>query len=101
MVFTGNFFVLPYNSSLSIRFIVGLLALMTVILFNGYTTALTSFLTVQKLNPVVNSFQELASSKQYHLVAPLLSFMSTFFLVYWLFFFVILIFSYYTAHDTN
>jgi len=79
--FIGNFFVLPYTSFLSIRFIVGLVALMTVILFSSYTTTLISFLTVQKLKPVVNSFQELASSKEYQLVVPLQAFISTVFLV--------------------
>jgi len=78
---TGNFFVVPYKSFLSIRCIIGLLALMSVILFSGYTTTLTSFLTVQKLKPIVNSFQELASSKQYQLVQPLQLSTGTIFLV--------------------
>ena len=72
---------MAFQSFLSIRFIIGLLALMSVILFSGYTTTLTSFLTVQKLKPIVNSFQELASSKQYQLVQPLQLSTGTIFLV--------------------
>lgn len=37
--------------------------LMTVILINAYASNLISFLTVPKLNPIVESFEDLAASR--------------------------------------
>ena len=78
----GNYFILPYKSFLSVRLTVGIWVLMTVALFSFYTSCLTSFLAVDKLKPIVNSFEELASSKEYHLVQPAHAETLDFFLVH-------------------
>ena len=41
--------------------------LMAVVLINSYTGNLTSYLSVPKLNPIPNSFGELAASSDYKL----------------------------------
>ena len=40
---------------------------MAVVLINSYTGNLTSYLSVPKLNPIPNSFEELAASSDYKL----------------------------------
>jgi hypothetical protein len=42
---------------------------MTVVLANAYAGTLFSFLSVAKLNPIINSLDELATSTQFQLVA--------------------------------
>ena len=41
--------------------------LMAVVLINSYTGNLTSYLSIPKLNPIPNSFDELVSSSDYKL----------------------------------
>ena len=45
----------------------GMWCLMAVVLMNSYTGNLTSYLSVPKLNPIPNSFEELAASSDYKL----------------------------------
>ena len=45
----------------------GMWCLMAVVLINSFTGNLTSYLSVPKLNPIPNSFEELAASSNYKL----------------------------------
>ncbi len=51
-------------SRLSIRLMVGLWLLVTIILMNLYGSTLASYLTLTKMKPIPNSFEELAEN--YH-----------------------------------
>ena len=60
-----------YHVSLNSRatsVLVGLWCLMTVVLANGYAGTLFSFLSVAKLEPIINSLEELAMSNDIQLV---------------------------------
>ena len=46
----------------------GLWMLMTVVLANGYAGTLFSFLSVAKLEPIINSLDELANSTEVQLI---------------------------------
>lgn len=48
--------------------LVGIWCLMAVVLANGYGGVLFSFLSVTKLEPIVNSLEELAQSKNLQLI---------------------------------
>lgn len=48
--------------------IVGVWCLMTVVLANGYAGTLFSFLSVTKLEPIINSVEDLAYSKDVKLI---------------------------------
>ena len=61
---SGNY--LP-NKKLSVRMLTGIWCLMAVVLINSYTGNLTSYLSVPRLNPIPNSFDELADSSDYKL----------------------------------
>lgn len=62
---------MPYNSRSAVRLSVGVWVLMSGVLIAVFTTLLTSYLTVPKLKPIVNSFRELGASNHYKLVEPL------------------------------
>ena len=47
---------------------VGTWLLVTVVLANGYAGTLFSFLSVAKLEPIINSLEELANSKDVQLI---------------------------------
>ena len=72
----NNFYVLiyifvGYSTNLRSRasyIAVGVWCLMAVVLANAYAGTLFSFLTVTKLEPIVNSLEELANSKQLQLL---------------------------------
>lgn len=51
------------------RLSVGLYCLVAVVICNAYTGTLTSFMTVPKLKPIVQSLEELAESDVYKLTA--------------------------------
>ena len=53
------------NKKLSVRVLTGMWCLMAVVLINSYTGNLTSYLSIPKLNPIPNSFEELAASSDY------------------------------------
>ena len=55
------------NKKLSVRLLTGIWCLMAVVLINSYTGNLTSYLSVPKLNPIPNSFAELAASNEFKL----------------------------------
>ena len=48
--------------------VVGAWVLMTVVLSISYASTLTSFLSVKKLGPVINSLEDLSNSKDTQLV---------------------------------
>lgn len=50
---------------LSIRLMVGLWLLVTIILMNFYGSTLTSYLTLTKMKPIPNSFEDLAKNHDY------------------------------------
>lgn len=54
-----------------VRLSVGVWILMSGVVIAFFTTLLTSYLTVPKLKPIVNSFHELRASNRYKLVEPL------------------------------
>ena len=60
---------------------VGIWCLMTVVLANAYAGNLLSFLSVPKLEPVINSLKELAHSKKFQLLIQAQSEISFRFLV--------------------
>ena len=49
------------------RLITGVWCLMVVVLMNYYASVLTSFMTVSKLAPVLNSLEELAANSKMQL----------------------------------
>ena len=61
--------------------LVGIWCLMAVVLANAYAGTLFSFLSVAKLEPIVNSLQELARAKQLKLIVKDRSELSDRFLV--------------------
>ena len=62
-------------------FAVGIWCLMTVVLANAYAGTLLSFLSVAKLEPIINSLTELANSEDVQLVIQARSEMAIRFLV--------------------
>jgi glutamate receptor, ionotropic, invertebrate len=56
----GEYF---HERKLPVRILVAIWCLMALILVNSYTGNLISYLTVPKMKPVVNSFEELANSQ--------------------------------------
>lgn len=56
--------------------------LSAVVICNAYTGTLTSFLTLPKLKPIINSLEELAASNRYKLTAELNSAFTDTFLVF-------------------
>ena len=48
----------------SLRLIIGAWCLATLVLLNAYGSVITSFLTVTKLEPIVNTLEELADTRQ-------------------------------------
>jgi phage shock protein PspC (stress-responsive transcriptional regulator) len=50
------------HKKLSLRILMAIWLLMTLILVNSYTGNLISYLTVSKLNPIVNSYEDMADS---------------------------------------
>ena len=52
-----------------LRFLIGLWCLAAVVIGNAYTSTLTSFLTAPKLEPIINSLEELVASDHYKLTA--------------------------------
>ena len=50
------------HKKLSLRILMAIWLLMTLILVNSYTGNLISYLTVSKLNPIANSYEDLANS---------------------------------------
>jgi len=68
---------------------IGLCVLMLVILVNSYITVYISYLTVSKFKPIVKSFEELAASKEYHIMQVMNSAFANFLMVllaciYWI-----------------
>ena len=61
--------------------LVGIWCLMAVVLANAYAGTLFSFLSVAKLEPIVNSLQEMARAKQLKLIVKDRSELSDRFLV--------------------
>lgn len=57
-----------YKARLSLRLSVGIWLLTMIILVNAYTGTLTAFLTVPKLKPTVDTFEELANSQEKTLI---------------------------------
>ena len=57
------------NSSLVLRIVVGIWCLMTVVLANAYAGCLFSFMSANKLEPIIGSLDQLAHSKDTQLVA--------------------------------
>ena len=55
-------------SSRATTLVVGMWCMMTVVLANAYAGTLFSFLSVAKLNPIINSLDELANSTHVELV---------------------------------
>lgn len=53
----------PFQKT-SLRLIIGIWCLITLVLLSAYGSILTSFLTVRKLEPIVNSLEELAGTRQ-------------------------------------
>ncbi|EFX85438.1 hypothetical protein DAPPUDRAFT_99048 [Daphnia pulex] len=66
---TGQGYYIPQNLRLHIRIPIALWCLVAVVICNAYSGTLTSFLTVTKLKPIINSLEELASSDHYKLTA--------------------------------
>ncbi|XP_046461150.1 glutamate receptor ionotropic, delta-2-like [Daphnia pulex] len=66
---TGQGFYIPQNLRLHIRIPIALWCLVAVVICNAYSGTLTSFLTVTKMKPIINSLEELASSDHYKLTA--------------------------------
>ncbi|KZS21010.1 Uncharacterized protein APZ42_012161 [Daphnia magna] len=61
-VITGQGNSVSAKERLSFRLLLGIWCLTMVVLVNAYTTTLTSYLTVPKLKPIVNTLAELAAS---------------------------------------
>jgi len=53
-----------------------------VVLINGYSGVLTSLLTIPKLNPIANTMQEVAESKELRLTSEKSIALAKLFLVY-------------------
>ncbi|XP_046633905.1 glutamate receptor ionotropic, delta-2-like [Daphnia pulicaria] len=66
---TGQGYYIPQNLRLHIRIPIALWCLVAVVICNAYSGTLTSFLTVTKMKPIINSLEELASSDHYKLTA--------------------------------
>lgn len=66
---------------LSIYLAVGIWCLTIVVLANGYTSTLTSYLTVPKLQPIVNSLSELAYHREMKMTVDFDSYLSKLFMV--------------------
>ena len=64
--FLGDY--IYYKALLSLRLSVGIWLLAMIVLVNAYTGTLTAFLTVPKLKPTINTFEELANSKERTLI---------------------------------
>jgi hypothetical protein len=67
LLITGYY--IPQNLRLNIRIPIALWCLVAVVICNAYSGTLTSFLTVTKMKPIINSLEELASSDHYKLTA--------------------------------
>lgn len=65
----------------SLYLMVGLWCLMAVVLTNAYTSTLTSYLTVPKLEPIVNTLEELAANGRIKITLDFESDLSKVFLV--------------------
>lgn len=63
------------------RFLLGLWFLVMVILSTAYTCNITAYFSVPKLKPIVNSYEELATSNHYKLTIMASSAMADLFLV--------------------
>lgn len=71
----------PYASRTSLRFVIGVGALMLMVISYAYTSSLISYLTVIKLQPIVHNFEELANDNRYTVTAELNSAFTTAILV--------------------
>ena len=56
---------ISYRARLSLRIMLGLWLLMMIVLVNSYTGVLTSYMAIPKLNPIPQSLEEFAASKEY------------------------------------
>lgn len=61
----GFFSVTPYTAKLALRSIATVWFLSAIVLTTAYTSSITAYFTTPRLMPIVNSFDELAASKQY------------------------------------
>ena len=64
-IFSGDY--LPYYQY-SFRILVGFWLLAALVLVNSYSSIVVSSLTVPKMKPAINSFEDLAASKEVSLV---------------------------------
>ena len=78
--FAGNFF--P-SSRLSLRLVAGTWCLVCVVLVNAYAGNLTSFLTTPKLNPIIQSFEDMAKSTQLRVSVEKGTLIHGIIMVYW------------------
>ena len=53
---------IPYSTRLSLRILLGTWLLIVIVLYNVYTTTLTSYMTVPRFKQIPNSLEELAVS---------------------------------------
>ena len=58
---------MDYTARNSIRFIIGLWLLTMVVIVNSYSGVLTSLLAIPKLEPTIESVEDLVASEQYKL----------------------------------
>ena len=66
----------------SYKILTGIWLLSMVVLINGYSGVLTSYLTIPKLNPIANTLQEVADSKELRVTVEKNVSISQSFLVY-------------------
>lgn len=65
ILFQGN--IIPVNR-LSFRFVIGAWLLVATVLVNSYSGTVISFMTVPKMKPAINSFEDLVASKDVKLI---------------------------------
>ena len=80
-IYSGHYYILPHSARLPIRIVTGLWFLTVVIITTSYSSNITAYLTIPKLEPIVNSYEELAASQQYTIMTWARSSMADLFLV--------------------